>query len=105
MTQIPSRTASRLLDGVAFLNDEYGLALNGLVTLNFEQLGARQVRQAKSALTGMNEFLARKLEEFGRQYGEPVQHFYVYAHERCRDHGWHVHELMVVPSALRRDIG
>lgn len=104
MTQIPYRAASRILDSVAFLNDHHGLALNTMVTLNFEQLGSPRKPEAKDALTAMNQFLARKIGAFARQRGGCGMHFYVYAHERCNAHGWHVHQLMVTPTAVYRNI-
>lgn len=102
MTQIPARSASRLLDGVAFLNEHHGLAFNALLTLNFEQLGTSRRRAGKDALTAMNQFLARKIAGFAARHGGCGEHFYVYAHERCKAHGWHVHQLMATPPSLRR---
>lgn len=104
MTQISSAAAYRLLDSVAFLNDHHGLALNSMLTLNFEQLGVPERAEGKDALTAMNQFLARKICRFAEKHGGMREHFYVYAHERCSGHGWHVHQLMVTPSVLRTDV-
>ena len=100
MTQIPNHSGSRLLDSVAFLNEHYGLVLNGHITLNFEQLGVASEQAAKGALTDMNTRLARRLRAAGVATGSTVDHFYVYAHELCARYGWHVHELIAVPGGL-----
>ncbi|WP_242096723.1 hypothetical protein [Sphingomonas sp. CROZ-RG-20F-R02-07] len=104
MTQIPFKSGSRLLDSVAFLNDQHGLLLNGHITLNFAQLGMPDEPSAKAALTSMNVFLARKIDGAGRALGCEMEHFYVYAHESCTNHGWHVHELIAVHRGILGEI-
>ncbi len=101
MTQIPSQKTSELLDAVGFLNWRYGLCFNGFITLNFEQLGITSQRDASDALTAMNEAIAGYLRRYGARFETKVPHAFLYAHERCEKYGWHLHEVLTVPIALR----
>lgn len=107
MTLIPTKTISRLLDSVAFMNSEYGVAFNAIITINFDQLGLSQARDAAGALTALNEALAAKFKRHAAK-GFPVPHdgelFFLYAHENVGSHGRHLHNLVVLPETLRLDM-
>lgn len=99
--KIPAKTTLRLLDAVAFLNGHLGIAFNGMITVNFEQLGLEDERQAARALTKLNEALADKLRRYGERWQYDLPHYFLYVHEDVStSHGHHVHQLVVVPSGL-----
>lgn len=103
--KISTKTTLRLLDTVAFMNAHHGVAPNGMITLNFEQLGLTSGAQAKQALTKMNEALAGKIRRYGEKWGYELPHYYFYVHEDVpSSHGHHVHELLVVPRGLSADL-
>lgn len=103
--KIPAKTTVRLLDGVAFMNYQDGVAFNGMVTVNFRQLGITSEKGATSALTSMNEALADVIRRYGARWGYELPHYFLYAHEDvATSHGHHVHELMVVPRGLGIDL-
>jgi hypothetical protein len=85
------------------MNDEHGAAFNGMITLNFSQLGISGERAAARALTKMNEALADKIGRYSERwsYERPLPHYFLYAHEDvATSHGHHVHQLVVVPEGL-----
>jgi hypothetical protein len=99
--KIPAKTTLRLLDAVAFMNSHHGIAFNGMITVNFEQLGLKGGREAAEALTKLNEALADRIGRYGDRWGYDLPHYFLYVHEDVRSsHGHHVHQLMVVPSGL-----
>lgn len=99
--KIPVKTTLRLLDSVAFMNYQDGVAFNGMVTINFTQLGVSGERDAARALTKMNEALADKIARYRERWGRVLPHYFLYAHEDvATSHGHHVHQVMVVPRGL-----
>lgn len=98
--QIPFKVTERLLDSVAFLNSQYGVAFNAMVTMNFGQLGVSSKGDKSLALTKMNQSLSRKIDRYAKNRGTDDQHHYLFAHECSRDHGHHVHEAIVAPGTL-----
>lgn len=103
--KIPSKTTLRLLDGVAFMNYQDGVAFNGMVTVNFGQLGISNERDAARCLTKMNEALADRIRRYGKRWGYELPHYFLYAHEDVStSHGHHVHQLVVVPRGLGADL-
>jgi hypothetical protein len=99
--KIPAKSTVRLLDSVAFLNSYHGVALNGMITVNFEQLGLTTEAEATRALTKHNEALADKIARYSRKWNYELPHFFVYAQEDvASSHGHHAHELLVVPRGL-----
>lgn len=99
--KIPAKSTVRLLDSVAFLNSYHGVALNGMITINFEQLSLTTEAEATKALTKLNEALADKIDRYGRKWDYELPHFFVYAQEDvASSHGHHAHELLVVPRGL-----
>ncbi|WP_430427932.1 hypothetical protein [Parasphingorhabdus sp.] len=98
--QIPIKVTERLLDSVAFLNSQYGVAFNAMVTMNFGQLGISGKSDKSLALTKMNQSLSRKIDRHAKNRRTEDQHHYLFAHECSRDHGHHVHEVIVAPGVL-----
>ena len=60
--KIPASTTLRALDAVAFLNSQVGLALNGMITVNFSQLGLMEEADIKKSVRRMNEGLNKLIE-------------------------------------------
>jgi len=102
LSKIPAKTTARLLDSTAFMNAEYGVAWNGMVTLNFDQIGCRDEKAASMALTKLNEAIADRIDRHGKRYcpGAKLPHFFLYVQEYVETHGHHVHELIVLPPGL-----
>lgn len=103
--KIPAKTTVRLLDNIAFTNSQYGVAFNGMITLNFEQIGATADKDAVRALTKLNEAVADRIYRHGQRYSPDLTlpHLFIYAHEHVETHGHHVHELLVLPPGLDAD--
>ena len=105
MSKIPAKTTLRCLRSVGFMNYQYGHAFNGMITLNFSQLGIEGERDASRALTKLNEALADKIKLHGLRWQNDWPHYFLYAHEDVpTSHGHHVHELVVVPRGLGADM-
>lgn len=105
MSKIPAKTTLRALDAVAFMNSEHGVAFNGMVTLNFEQIGLATEAEAKGALTKLNEALADKIRRYGSRWGYDLPHYFLYVHEDVpTSYGHHVHELVVIPRGLHAEM-
>lgn len=104
-TKIPAKAAVRLLENTAFLNSQHGVAFNGMITLNFEQLGLVGEQAAARALTKLNEAVADRIHRHGQRYSPELKlpHFFIYAHEHVETHGHHAHELVVLPPGLDAD--
>lgn len=103
--KIPAKTTIRLLHSVAFMNYQDGVAFNGMVTLNFAQLGLTSERDATRALTKLNEALADKIKQYGERWGYELPHYFLYAHEDvATSHGHHVHQLVVIPRGLGAEL-
>ncbi|MFL6725892.1 MAG: hypothetical protein ACJ8FS_05190 [Sphingomicrobium sp.] len=102
--KIPAKNSIRLLDSVAFLNSYYGAALNGMITVNFQQLGLTSEKDSANALTKLNEALADKIGRYGRNWNYYLPHQFVYVHEYVQSHGHHAHELLVVPKGLGAEL-
>lgn len=105
MPKIPANLSISLLDRMAFMNWQYGVAFNGMITLNFEQIGATDERAANRALTKLNEAVADRIHRHGKAYSPDVKlpHLFMYVHEHVESHGHHVHELVVLPRGLDAD--
>lgn len=99
--KIPSKTTLRCLRSVAFMNHQDGAAFNGMVTVNFRQLGVSGERDASLALTKLNEALSDKLRRYGERWDYVYPHYFLYAHEDVStSNGHHLHQLVVVPRGL-----
>ncbi|WP_267381297.1 MULTISPECIES: hypothetical protein [unclassified Sphingomonas] len=106
MRNLPAKKVSQLLDATAFLNANFGLTFNAVLTLNFDQLGLQKPREKSEALTKLNVSIGRRLKRYADRHGivEGTDHYFVYAHESTRDLGHHVHELIVAPDGLRAEL-
>ena len=101
MKKIPTKKTLQLLHSVAFLNDQDGVAFNGMITINFSQLGLSGEREAARALTMLNEALADKIRRYDGRWGYELPHYFLYVHEDvASSYGHHVHQLIVVPRGL-----
>ena len=102
MPKIPAKTTIRLLDRMAFMNSQFGEAFNGMITLNFEQIGASTELEANRALTKLNEAVADRINRHGQVYSPDTKlpHLYMFVHEHVESYGHHVHELIVLPRGL-----
>jgi hypothetical protein len=99
--KIPFRTTLRLLDSVAFMNSEYGRAFNGMITVNFQQLGITTEKDACRALVAMNDAIAARLSRYCAKWGEQIPYLYAYVHEDvATSFGHHVHQLVHMPCYL-----
>lgn len=99
--KIPHKSTIRALDAVAFMNWQYGIAFNGLVTINFSQLGLTKPKSIKDAVRALNESISGLIDRYATHWKLPAAHFYLYVHEDvATSHGHHLHELMVMPRGL-----
>lgn len=103
--KIPANTTLRALDAVAFLNSQDGLALNGMITVNFSQLGLTEEADIKKSVRRMNEGLNKLIERHTERWRYPAIHTYLYVHEDvATSHGHHLHELVLVPRGLAPEL-
>lgn len=103
--KIPPEATLRALDGVAFFNDQYGYAFNGMVTVSFEQLGLTTNREIKGAISRLNEGLSKLIARYTERWRCPARHTYLYVHEDVEtSHGHHLHELVKIPRGLAPDL-
>lgn len=101
MRKIPYQATLRVLESVAFLNMEHGLTLNGMITVNFQQLGARTEGDANGIVTAMNEAVSRKLARYWQRDGVRFPYYFVYVHEDvATSYGHHVHQLVCMPRYI-----
>lgn len=103
--KIPADATLRALDAVAYLNCEYGYAFNGMVTVNFEQLGLNTESEAKHAVRRLNEGISKLITRHTERWRYPATHTYLYVHEDvATSHGHHLHELVKIPRGLAPDL-
>lgn len=101
MNKIPAAATVRALDATAFLNWEYGLTFNGLITVNFEALGATTERDANKVLTSMNEAVSDKLARHCFNWKFEFPYVFQYVHEDVpTSYGHHAHQLVCVPRSF-----
>lgn len=101
MRKIPYQATVRILDSVAFLNAERGVTFNGMITVNFQQLGAKTEGDAKGILTAMNEAVSKKLARFWQRDDVRFPYYFVYVHEDVTtSYGHHVHQLVCMPRYI-----
>lgn len=103
MHQLPAKRVSRLLDSVAFMNSHFGLAFNGMVTVNFDQLGLTGKGEISDTITSLNEAVSRRMKRHAKRWPVPHdgEHFFLYAHEKVRTFGHHLHQAIVIPDSLK----
>ena len=104
-TKIPAETTLRALDAVAFFNDSQGQAFNGMVTINFEQLGLNTESETKHAVRRLNEGISKLITRHSEHWRYPATHTYLYVHEDvATSHGHHLHELVKIPRGLAPEL-
>ena len=104
-TNIPAETTLRALDAVAFFNDSQGQAFNGMVTINFEQLGLNTESETKHAVRRLNEGISKLITRHSEHWRYPATHTYLYVHEDvATSHGHHLHELVKIPRGLAPEL-
>ncbi|MFM5892908.1 MAG: hypothetical protein ACKOQM_00530 [Novosphingobium sp.] len=104
-SKIPAETTLRALDAVAFLNGEHGYAFNGMLTVNFEQLGLNKESEVKYAVRRLNEGISKLIARHTERWRYPATHTYLYVHEDvATSHGHHLHELVKIPRGLAPEL-
>jgi hypothetical protein len=98
--------AGRLYNCLAFAMGQYGVVMNGHMTVAWELLGIKDHAQAAAVLTEFNARMRKWLEvdATGRRrkgtkspsYGAGEPYYYAYVHENAPTHGFHVHQLFHV---------
>jgi hypothetical protein len=102
----------RLYNCLAFAMKQYGVVMNGHLTVAWELLGVRDHVRAATVLTEFNARMRKWLEvdATGRRrkgttsacYGPGEPYFYAYVHERAPTHGFHTHQLFHVSDGKAR---
>lgn len=104
--------AARLYNSLAFAMDQYGIVMNGHMTVAWELFGVRDHIKAASVLTEFNARTRKWLEVDGSGRrrkgtrstvwgpGEPF--YYAYVHEHASTYGFHTHELFHVSDGKAR---
>lgn len=98
--------AAQLYNCLAFAMREYGVVMNGHMTITWGLLGLRDHRGAVRVLTEFNARAANWLgvDATGRKrkntrsdtWGEGETYCYAYVHEHASTHGFHAHQLFRV---------
>lgn len=98
--------AARLYRCLAFAMDQYGVVMNGHMTVAWEAWGVRDHAQAASTLTEFNARMGKWLavNGAGRKrkgvtspvYGVGERYFYAFIHENTPVRGFHTHQLIGV---------
>jgi hypothetical protein len=98
--------AVRLYNCIAFAMDQFGVVLNGHMTVTWEEFGIHDDARAAAVLTEFNTRMNKwlKVEGTGRKrkgvtaqtLGSPERYFYAFIHENAREHGFHTHQLFSV---------
>ena len=97
---------AQLYNCLAFAMREYGVVMNGHMTIAWELLGVRDHRKAVKVLTEFNARAANWLgvDATGRRrknvrsgtWGGSESYCYAYVHEHASTQGFHVHQLLSV---------
>jgi hypothetical protein len=98
--------AARLYRSLAFAMHEYGVVMNGHMTVTWEEWGIRNHADATAMLTEFNARMGKWLgvDATGRKrkgvasaaYGVGEQYFYAFIHEHASNRGFHTHQLFRV---------
>lgn len=98
--------AVRLYNCIAFAMNQFGVTMNGHMTVTWEEFGIHDNARAATVLTEFNTRMNKwlKVEGTGRKrkgvtaqaFGLPEHYFYAFIHENARDHGFHTHQLFSV---------
>lgn len=98
--------AARLYRCLAFAMYEYGVVMNGHMTVTWEEWGIRDHAQAAALLTEFNARMGKWLgiDAKGRKrkgvasaaYGVGEKYFYAFIHEHASNRGFHSHQLIGV---------
>jgi hypothetical protein len=107
--------AGRLYNCLAFAMGQYGVVMNGHLTVAWELLGIKDHLKAAAVLTEFNARMRKWLEvdATGRRrkgtrsasYGPGEPYFYAYVHEHASTHGFHTHQLFHVSDAKAKAFG
>lgn len=103
---------ARLYRCLSFCMDQYGVVMNGHMTVAWEVLGIRDHVWAAEVLTEFNARMGKwlKVNGSGRKrkgitspaFGVPERYFYAFIHEHARDRGFHTHQLIGVSDGKAR---
>jgi hypothetical protein len=103
---------ARLYRCLAFALHEYGVTMNGHMTVTWEQFGIRDHAQAVAVLTEFNTRMAKwlKVRATGRRrkgttastWGEGEPYFYAFIHEHASNRGFHTHQMLRVSDGKAR---
>jgi hypothetical protein len=98
--------AGRLYNCLAFAMGQYGVVMNGHLTVTWELLGIKDHLRAAAVLTEFNARMRKWLEvdATGRRrkgtksasYGAAEPYYYAYVHEHAPTHAFHSHQLFHV---------
>lgn len=98
--------AVRLYNCIAFAMNQFGVTMNGHMTVTWEEFGIHDHARAAAVLTEFNTRMNKwlKVEGTGRKrkgvtaqaFGPSEHYFYAFIHENARDHGFHTHQLFSV---------
>lgn len=104
--------AARLYRCLSFAMNQYGVVMNGHMTVTWETLGVRDHVRAAAVLTEFNARMGKWLKVNGTSrkrkginaatWGVPERYFYAFIHEHTRDRGFHTHQLIGVSDGKAR---
>lgn len=103
---------ARLYRCLSFAMNQYGVTMNGHMTVAWEVLGIRDHVRAAEVLTEFNARMGKwlKVNGNGRKrkginsttWGVPERYFYAFVHEHTRDRGFHTHQLIGISDGKAR---
>lgn len=85
-----------LYDAVSFLTQEYGIFMNGFITVAYTPLGINDGRQMTRLLTDFLDEAGHQMDRWGHRWHA------VYVHECSAERGLHTHLLVHIPTGLRK---
>jgi hypothetical protein len=103
---------ARLYRCLSFCMNQYGVVMNGHMTVAWEVFGIRDHVRAAEVLSEFNARMGKwlKVNGSGRKrkgitsstFGVPERYFYAFIHEHTRDRGFHTHQLFGVSDGKAR---